>query len=167
MCPTIAGRVQSRICAFPLPALAALLLSLLTGRWDWLALSGLMLALGIALEGLVYPRLISYQPPWLTGVIGLAELGYLFVLVQLAGLHLAAVAAVGFYIVAWSLATATRIAIFPIASLIYLESAGEFRRVRWTIPESQQQLPVLAAVSEPGPLLGGAPVPERSEAPTS
>lgn len=163
MCPTIAGRVQSRICAFPLPTLLALLLSVLTGRWDWMAMIGLMLAMGIALDALVYPRLISYQPPWLTGVIGLAELGYLFVLVHLAGLQLAAVSAVGFYVAAWALATGTRIAIFPIASLTYLESAGEFRRVRWTIAESQQQVPVLATVGEAGPLLGGLAAPDYSE----
>ena len=48
----------------------------------------------------------------------------------------------------------------PIISLTYLESAGEFRRVEWSVPPPQEPLPVLASAAEarrgPGKLLSEA-----------
>ena len=45
----------------------------------------------------------------------------------------------------------------PIISLTYLESAGEFRRIEWSLPPEQVALPVLASAAEaqrgPGKLL--------------
>jgi hypothetical protein len=151
MCPTIRGRIHTRVASLALPAVLAVILALVTGRPAWIGVLAVMLVIGIALDVLVYPRLIAYQPPWLTGVIGLAELGYLFVLLHLLAFGLADAAAIGFYAVSWSLAVATRVALLPIFSLTYLESAGEFRPIRWTIPDLQQQVPVLATVTQLGP----------------
>jgi hypothetical protein len=158
MCPTIVGRIQSRVASLALPALLGVILSLVTGREDWIVLIGVLLLMGAALDVFVYSWLIRYQPPWLTGVLGLAELGFLFVLAHLLELDLTDLEAIVFYVVSWSLATATRIALFPIFSLTYLESAAEFRRIEWSIPAAQEQLPVFASPAEgsAGPVLRSA-----------
>jgi hypothetical protein len=150
MCPTTMGRIHSRVFSLALPALLGVILSLVTGREDWIVLIGVLLLMGTALDVLVYTWLIRYQPPWLTGVIGLSELGFLFVLAHLLKLDLTDLEAIVFYIVSWCLAVATRIVLFPILSLTYLESATEFRRVEWSIPPVQEQLPVFAASAEGG-----------------
>ena len=123
---------------------------LVTGREDWIVLIGVLLLMGTALDVFVYTWLIRYQPPWLTGVVGLSELGFLFVLAHLLKLDLTDLEAIVFYVVSWGLAVATRIVLFPILSLTYLESATEFRRVEWSIPPAQEQLPVFAASAEGG-----------------
>ena len=50
--------------------------------------------------------------------------------------------------------------ILPIISLTYIESAGEFRRVEWSLPPEQVALPVLASGADarrgPGKLIGEA-----------
>jgi hypothetical protein len=155
MCPTLVGRIHSRVAALALPALLGVVLSLVTGREDWIVLIGVLLLMGTALDVLVYSWLIRYQPPWLTGLIGLSELGFLFVLAHLLKLELTDLEAIVFYVISWSLATATRIALFPIFSLTYLESAAEFRRLEWSIPAVQEQLPVFASPAEAG---GAGPV---------
>ena len=159
MCPTVVGRIHSRVASLVLPALLGVALSLITGREDWIVLIGVLLLMGTALDVFVYSWLIRYQPPWLTGIVGLAELGFLFVLAHLLKLDLTDLEAIVFYIVSWLLATSTRIALFPIFSLTYLESAAEFRRIEWSIPASQEQLPVFASPGEggsAGPLLRSA-----------
>lgn len=150
MCPTLVGRIHSRVASLVLPALLGVVLSLITGREDWIVLIGVLLLMGTALDVFVYNWLIRYQPPWLTGVIGLAELGFLFVLAHLLKLNLSDLEAIVFYVVSWSLATATRIALFPTFSLTYLESAAEFRRIEWSIPAPQEQLPVFASPADGG-----------------
>ena len=64
--------------------------------------------------------------------------------------------AVIFYWICWILAIPlTKVVLLPLFSLTYLESAGEIRRIEWSIPESQVPLPVLAAGAE----AGAAPAP--------
>jgi hypothetical protein len=150
MCPTPVGRIHSRVASLVLPAVLGVVLWLITGREDWIVLIGVLLLMGTALDVVAYTWLIRYQPPWLTGVIGLAELGFLFVLAHLLQLDLTDLEAIVFYVVSWSLATATRIALFPTFSLTYLESAGEFRRIEWSIPAPQEQLPVFASPADTG-----------------
>lgn len=165
MCPTPTGRIHTRTASILLPALLALLLSLITGHFDWLALIGIYYVMGVFLDAAVYSWLFRYQPPWMTFVLALAELGFLLVLSQLiaraggGGLDNVSVGeAIVFYWVAWILAVpVTKIALLPLVSITYLESAGELRRIEWSIPESQVALPVLASGAEaaagPGPLL--------------
>jgi hypothetical protein len=120
----------------------------------------------VFLDAGVYSWLFRYQPPWMTFVLALSELGFLLVLTQLiaragggGGLGNVSVGeAIVFYWVAWILAIpVTKIALLPLVSLTYIESAGELRRIEWSVPESQVPLPVLASGAEaaggPGPLL--------------
>lgn len=148
MCPTPIGRIHTRVATITLPAVLGLVTSLVTGNLEWLVLIGVLLLLGVALDAGVYSWLLKYQPPWMTGVLAVAELGLLLVLAAVLGLGIQPLAAIAFYWVAWTLAIATKIALLPIFSLTYLESAGEFRRIQWSIPPSQVAFPVLASPEE-------------------
>jgi hypothetical protein len=158
MCPTPLGRIHTRVATIFLPALLGLILSLVTGRPDWIVLIGVFLLLGVALDTCVYSWLLKYQPPWMTGVLALAEFGLLYVLANVLELDLAPWEAIVLYWASWILATATRIAVLPILSLTYIESAGEFRRIAWSLPPEQAPLPVIAAVGDgaPGPVVRAA-----------
>ena len=165
MCPTPTGRIHTRTATIFLPALLGLIISLITGHWDWLVLVGIYYVMGIFLDTAVYSWLFRFQPPWMTFVLGVVELGFLLALSQLiartddGGLENVQVwEAVVFYIAAWILAIPiTKVVLLPLISLTYLESAGEIRRTEWSIPESQVPLPVLASGAEakrgPGPVV--------------
>jgi len=147
MCPTIIGRIHTRVAIIAfLPALLGVIVSLVTWNPDWITLIGLYLLLGVLLDALVYSWAIKYQPPWMTFVLALVELGLLYAISDIAALTLTTIEAIVFYWVAWVLAIWTKIALLPIFSLTYLESAGEFRTTQWSIPPSLEQVPVFAAM---------------------
>jgi len=160
MCPTPLGRVHTRVAILVLPAILGVVLSILTGRPDWIVLIGVYLLLGVALDTGLYSWLLKYQPPWMTFVLALGEFGLLYVLAQVLELNLSPAEAIIFYWVSWLLAIFTRITLLPLFSLTYLESAGEFRRIQWSLPPTQVSLPVLASAAEalqgPGPVLRSA-----------
>ena len=165
MCPTPTGRIHTRTATIILPALFGLIVSLVTGHFDWLALIGIYYVQGIFLDTVVYSWLFRFQPPWMTFVLGVAELGILLVVSQIIGntadgglSNVGIGEAIIFYWIAWILAIPiTKVVLLPLISLTYLESAGEIRRIEWSIPESQVPLPVLASGAEakrgPGPVV--------------
>jgi hypothetical protein len=158
MCPTPTGRIHTRVAIFGLPVVVAGIVSLITGEVEWLVLVGLYLLIGITLDTALYSWLLRYQPPWMTFVLAVGELGILIAVAQLVELkNITVLESIIFYIVVWTLAIWTKVVILPIASLTYLESAGEFRRIQWSIPPSQVSVPVLASAAEakagPGPLV--------------
>ncbi len=55
----------------------------------------------------------------------------------------------------WIVAVTTRIVVFPLISLSWIENGGEFREVGWSIPEETTPIPVQAEVA-PAPL--GSPL---------
>src|SRR3954466_1773164 len=83
MCPTPTGRIHTRTATIVLPALLGLILSLITGHWDWVVLIGVYYLLGIFLDTAVYSWLLKYQPPFVAIVLALSEFGLLLVLVGL------------------------------------------------------------------------------------
>src|SRR4030081_3338476 len=83
MCPTVIGRVHTRVSTLIGPGIIGLIFSLATGHWDWLALVGVYLMLGIFLDTSIYPWLLKWQPPWMGFVLALAEFGLLLVLAGL------------------------------------------------------------------------------------
>jgi hypothetical protein len=166
MCPTPTGRIHTRTATIFLPALFGLIVSLVTGHFDWLALIGIYYIMGIFLDTAVYSWLFRFQPPWMTFVLAIAELGFLLVLAAVIGNvsdgglehTLPIYEAIIFYWCCWLLAIPiTKVVLLPLISLTYLESAGEIRRTEWSIPESQVPLPVLASGAEakrgPGPVV--------------
>lgn len=80
VCPTVLGRIHTRVAMITLPALLALVLSPSPAH-GWLVVIGTYLLMGIALDVLAYSRLRRDQPPRMTPVLGLAELGLLSALV--------------------------------------------------------------------------------------
>jgi hypothetical protein len=159
MCPTVWGRVESRVFSLIGPAILATILSLLTRNPGWIVTIGVYLILGVVLDILFYPTIIKWQPPWLTFVLALGEFVMLFALVKVLKPGLPPFGdpqqLVGFddwqpvllYWASWVIASATRIVIFPLVSLTRLEDGGEFRRVGWSILPEHRPLPILAAVS--------------------
>jgi hypothetical protein len=123
-------------------------ISLATGNAGWIVLIGVYLLMGVALDATVYSWLLRYQPPWMTGVLALAEFGLLLVLASILDVGLTVAQASALYWVSWLLATATRIVLFPIFSLTYLESSAEFRRIEWSIPPAQASVPVIASAAD-------------------
>ena len=157
MCPTALGRVQTRVTTLVGPAVLAAILSLVLRDEGWIATIGIYLLLGVALDLCVYRFVIRWQPPWLTGVLAVAEFVLLFVLLKVlkpgqpgfadpdplpgaADWH-----PVALYWGSWCLAIATKIAVLPLVSLSWLEDGGEFRRTDWTIQPEQEPVPIVAA----------------------
>lgn len=162
MCPTPTGRIHTRTATFVLPLIFSGILSIATSNIDWLVLLGVYYLLAVFLDAGVYSWAIKYQPPWVGIVLALVEFGLLLVLAGIlhqktGGLSISVVNAIWFFWANWVLASLTKIVFLPIASLTYLESAGEFRTTEWSVPPPLQALPVLASSAEakagPGPVI--------------
>ncbi len=148
MCPTLLGRLQTRIVILIIPALLAALLSLVTGNGEWLAIIGVYLVMGAILDCAVYAPVVSWQPGWLTGILGLAEYVLLMVIALMLGFGIPIWQATLFYAAVWVIAQCVRIVLLPLLFLTRLEDGGELRPVRWSVPPAQVQLPVLASPAE-------------------
>jgi len=157
VCPTPHGRVHTRVASTVLPAIFGLIVWFATGNVDWLVIVGVLLVLGVTLDSAVYTWAVKWQPPWMTGVLALVELGLLLILATLIELDITIIGGIAFYFFAWLLYVFTKIVLLPIFSLTYVESAGEFRRNEWSIPAAKESLPLLAATDagevRPGKLL--------------
>ncbi len=157
MCPTILGRIETRVATLVLPAVLATGLTL--ALWDegWIVTIGIYLIVGVTLDLAIYPWVIRWQPPWLTGVIAVTEFVLVFVLVKILKPGQIGYAEpdplphhndwhpIALYWGSWCLAIATKIAILPLISLSWIENGGEFRRVGWTVPAAREPVPVVAA----------------------
>ena len=149
MCPSIVGRLETRVITLIGPAVLATILSVLTRNPGWIVTIGIYLLMGVALDTLFYPRFIRWQPPWLTFVLALAEFVILYVLSQVLKIGLSPVEAIVFYWVSWLLAIATKIVVLPIVSLGWIENAGEFRTTGWAIAPELEPVPAAAVASVP------------------
>jgi len=159
MCPTVLGRVQTRVAILIPGAILATILSLITHNEGWIVTIGIYLLMGVALDTLVYPYLIKWQPPWLTFLLAVGEFFILYVLVKTLKPGHAPYGdpnnffsfgndwrPILLYWVVWLMAITTKIVILPLVSLSWIENGGEFRRVGWSVAPEYQTLPVLAAI---------------------
>jgi hypothetical protein len=160
MCPTVLGRLQTRVFVLIGPAILAAVLSVLFGNPGWIVTIGIYLLMGAALDLCLYRFIIKWQPPWLTFVLALGEFALLYMLVMVLepGRGMAGfdrVDAIVLYWVSWVIAISTKIVIFPLVSLSWVENGGEFRRVGWTSQPEAELLPIVAA---PDADVAGAPL---------
>ncbi len=157
MCPTPQGRVHTRVASTVLPAIFGFIVWFATGNVDWFVIIGVLLVLGVTLDSAIYTWAVKWQPPWMTGVLALVELGLLLMLAAVLELEISIIGGIIFYFCAWLLSVFTKIVLLPLFSLTYVESAGEFRRTEWSIPAPKESLPLLAATdageARPGKLL--------------
>ena len=158
MCPTLIGRLQTRVATLLLPAILASILSIYSGNPGWIATIGIFLVMGVILDIVFYPRVIKWQPPWLTFILAVGEFVLLFVLVMVLSPGgdpvggqpppgFGTIGAIVLYWVSWLLAVTARIVVFPLLSLSWIENGGEFRPTGWSIPPEAEPLPVIASVS--------------------
>src|SRR3954470_18566261 len=170
MCPTVIGRIHTRVSIIMLgPALIGLIFTLVSGHLDWLLLVGFYLMLGIFLDTAIYPWLLKWQPPWVGGLLAVGEFGLLLVLAGILNDKTGGLAdisiggAIVFYWICWIVGSLVKIVVLPIANLTYAESAGEVRRPAWSAPRGgrgpppPEPLPILASSEEakagPGPVI--------------
>lgn len=153
MCPTTFGRMETRGFIIAGPALLSVTLWLITGSLAWPELIVIYLGQGWLLDGLLYARVIRWQPPWLTGVLAAGEFVIVYVLAHAWRVQISNIDAVWFYWVSWTIAVSTKIAVLPLLRLTWLEDGGEFRRVRWTVPADRDAAPA-ASESAPETLVG-------------
>jgi hypothetical protein len=121
---TLIGRIQTRVVS----ALPALLVALALQRWWAIELVALMLGIGLALDVLVYHRLLAYQSGWLALPLGALELALVYGAMRWIGLAAPLGWALALYAIAWVSAQLFAHAVFPRLHLEYGEAGGELGR---------------------------------------
>jgi nitrous oxidase accessory protein NosD len=111
-----------------LPFAAAVVLAAVLRDWWPLALCGLMVAAGVALDVAVLHRLLPYQPGWAALPIGAAELGLTMLAARALGVAPALEAALAFFAAAWLVAQVLGHAVYPLAHHRYGDDGGELGR---------------------------------------
>lgn len=106
----------------------ACVLALVVAEWWPLELAGTMLAVGIALDAVVYHRFVPYQPGWLAVPFGAVELAGTMAIVRLTGIEAPLDAALWFFAASWLLAQLLAHAGLPLLRLSYAEDGGELGR---------------------------------------
>jgi parallel beta-helix repeat protein len=122
---TLRGRLESRLAS----AAPALLVAFALHRWWAVELVALMLVLGVALDVLVYHRLLAYQPGWAALLLGALELALLYGAMRALGIMAPLGTALLLFAVAWVSAQLFGHALFPRLDLSYGDRGGELGRI--------------------------------------
>jgi Right handed beta helix region len=125
---TLRGRVETRLAGALLPFLAACVIAVALPAWWPLELAGVMVAVGLALDAVVYHRLLPYQAGWLAVPLGLLELAVTVALVRVLGIAAPLEPALWFFAASWLVAQLLGHAGLPLLRLTYPEDGGELGR---------------------------------------
>jgi len=125
---TLRGRIETRLAATLVPVLVAAIAAPALHKWWPLELAGLMLGIGLALDVLVYHRLLPYQPGWAAIPLGLLELTLTMAAAWALELGAPLRPALLFFIGSWLLAQILGHALLPLARLTWPEDGGELGR---------------------------------------
>jgi hypothetical protein len=125
---TLRGRIETRLAAALLPLLVAAIAAPLLHKWWPLELAGLMLGIGLALDVLVYHRLLPYQPGWAALPLGLLELTLTMAAAWALELEAPLRPALLFFAGTWLLAQLLGHALLPLLRLTWPEDGGELGR---------------------------------------
>jgi Right handed beta helix region len=125
---TLRGRVETRLAAVLLPLLVAAVLAPILHKWWPLELAGLMALIGLALDVLVYHRLLPYQPGWAAVPLGLVELGLTMAAALWLDLGAPLRPALLFFALSWLLGQLLAHAALPLLHLTWPEDGGELGR---------------------------------------
>jgi Right handed beta helix region len=125
---TLRGRVETRLAALLLVLLAACVLAGMLHRWWPVELVGLMAAVGLFLDLVVWHRLLPYQPAWAAVLLGVVELAALMAIVYGFGLRAPPVPALALFGAGWLASFVLAQAGFPLLRLGYAEDGGELGR---------------------------------------
>jgi nitrous oxidase accessory protein NosD len=133
---TLRGRIESRLAPVLFALALALVLAIAFEDWWPLELAAVMAGVGIALDVLVYHRVLSYQPGWLALPLGAAELGLVILVARGLSIDAPIIPAIALFAGAWLAAQVLGHAVLPLLRLTYAQDGGELGRAG----------PVLAAV---------------------
>jgi parallel beta-helix repeat protein len=125
---TLRGRIDSRLAAALVPVVIAAVLALVLHRWWPVEIAGLMVAVGVVLDLLVYDRVLDYQPGWLALPLGALELALVMTLAVELDVRAPVVPALVFFACAWLLAQILGHAVYPLIRLSYADEGGELGR---------------------------------------
>ena len=125
---TLRGRIETRLAAALLPMLVAAIAAPVLHKWWPLELAGLMLGIGLALDVLVYHRLLPYQPGWAAVPLGLLELTLTMAAAWALELGAPLRPALLLFIGSWLLAQLLGHALLPLLRLTWPEDGGELGR---------------------------------------
>jgi nitrous oxidase accessory protein NosD len=125
---TLRGRIESRLAALLPVVVVACVLTLVFHPWWPVQAVGLMLAVGLLLDVLVYDRLLRYQPAWAAFPFGALELGVVLGSMRALGVAAPLSQALALFAGGWLLAQLLGQAGFPLLRLGYAEEGGELGR---------------------------------------
>jgi parallel beta-helix repeat protein len=121
---TLRGRLETRFATALVALAAAVAWSIVVEQWWPVQLAGLMLAVGVVLDSVLWNRL-DYQPGWAALPLGAVELAAVMVLAWALGVGAPLRHAVALFAGAWLAAQILGHALFPLWRLTYAEDGGE------------------------------------------
>jgi len=126
---TLRGRVETRLAVLAPTLAVACVLAAVLAEWWPLEAAALMAGVALALDVVVYHRLLPYQPGWLALPLGLVELGVVLVAMRDLGVRAPIAGAVALFAGSWLFGQLLVHAALPLGRLGYAEDGGELGRL--------------------------------------
>lgn len=123
MISTVLGRIQTKVLTYPLLGVITALFVWLGGPIYWYAFAVTVLV-GLLLE-IIWGLIVEYQPGYLTIVFGLVEFLAVVAVVTLFSVPMLLMAALIYYITAWSIIQLFLIYILPVWRTCWSDCGGE------------------------------------------